>query len=97
MPANVVRFPLAAISFLIFGGLVAVNAQLSLRATSLLAASLGLVHGFLNGAGMRWSVTDFVAYLGLVTGVFVLVALLAALVILLRPPCARIAVRVAGS
>lgn len=92
-----VAFPIAALSFLIFGGLVAANAQISLRATSLLAALLGLLHGYLNGAGMRWSASVLVAYLGLVTGVFVLVALVAAFVIRLRPPWARIAVRVAGS
>ncbi len=97
MATHAVRFPLPAISFLVFGGLVAANAQLSIRTTSLLAALLGLLHGYLNGAGMRWSTSVFVAYLGLVTGVFILVALVAALVIRLRPPWARIAVRVAGS
>jgi hydrogenase/urease accessory protein HupE len=97
MVSRSVAFPLAAMSFLVFGGLVAANAQLSLRTTSLLAALLGLFHGYLNGAGTRWSASVFVAYLGLVTGVFVLVALVAAFVIRLRPPWARIAVRVAGS
>ncbi len=90
-------FPITAISFLVFGGLLAANAQLSVRTTSLLAASLGLLHGYLNGAGSGWSSSILVAYLGLVTGVFVLVALVAAFVIRLRPPWARIAVRVAGS
>ncbi len=97
MGTRSITFPLTAISFLVFGGLVAANAQLSLRVTSLLAALLGLFHGYLNGAGMRWSTSVFVAYLGLVTGVFILVALVAAFVIRLRPPWARIAVRVAGS
>lgn len=97
MATHGVRFPISAISFLIFGGLVAANAQLSLRATSLLSVFLGLLHGYLNGTGMRWSPSVFVAYLGLVTGVFILVALVSAFVIRLRPPWARIAVRVAGS
>jgi urease accessory protein len=44
-------WPVAAISFLVFGGLVAANAQLSLRTMTVLAGLLGLVHGWLNGAG----------------------------------------------
>jgi hydrogenase/urease accessory protein HupE len=91
------NWPTTAISFLLFGGLVAANANLSLRATTLLAVLLGLVHGGLNGAGVRWTGSVFVAYAGLVGGIFVLVALVSALVIRLRPPWARIAVRVAGS
>ena len=92
-----VAFPLASLSFLIFGGLVAANAQLSLPTTSLLAALLGLLHGYLNGAGMRFTSSVVVAYLGLVTGIFILVALVSTFVIRLRPPWARIAVRVTGS
>jgi len=90
-------WPVAAISFLVFGGLVAANAQLSLRAMTVLAGSLGLVHGWMNGAGVPWSFSLIGAYAGLVAGVFVVVALVSASVIKLRPPWARIAVRVAGS
>jgi hydrogenase/urease accessory protein HupE len=90
-------WPVAAISFLVFGGLVAGNAQLSLRTMTVLAGSLGLVHGWMNGAGVPWSFSLFGTYAGLVGGVFVVVALVSAFVIKLRPPWARIAVRVAGS
>jgi hydrogenase/urease accessory protein HupE len=90
-------WPVAAISFLIFGGLVAANAQLSLRAMTVLAGLLGLVHGWMNGAGVPWSFSLVGAYAGLVAGVFVVVALVSAFVIRLRPPWTRIAVRVAGS
>jgi len=90
-------WPVAAISFLVFGGLVAANAQLSLRTMTVLAGSLGLVHGWMNGAGVPWSFSLIGAYAGLVAGVFVVVALVSASVIKLRPPWARIAVRVAGS
>jgi urease accessory protein len=91
------NWPVAAVSFLVFGGLVAANAQLSLRVTTALAVLLGVVHGWMNGAGTRWTPSVLAAYAGLVAGVFVLVALVAALVIRLRPPWARIMVRVAGS
>jgi urease accessory protein len=90
-------WPVAAISFLVFGGLVAANTQLSLRTMTVLACLLGLVHGWMNGAGVRWSFSLVGGYAGLVGGIFVVVALVSALVIRLRPPWARIAVRVAGS
>ena len=92
-----IAFPFAAISFLVFGGLVAANVHLSLRITSLLAAIFGLFHGYLNGAGMRFTPFLFVAYLGLVTAIFTLMALVSAFVIRLRPPWTHVAVRVAGS
>jgi hydrogenase/urease accessory protein HupE len=92
-----ISWPLTALSFLLFGGLVAANANLSLRATTLLAVLLGLVHGGLNGSGVRWTGSVFVVYVGLVGGIFILIALVSALVVRLRPPWARIAVRVAGS
>jgi hydrogenase/urease accessory protein HupE len=92
-----VSWPVAAISFLVFGGLVAANAQLSLRTITVLTGLLGLVHGWMNGAGVRWSFSLVGAYAGLVGGIFVVVALVSAFVIKLRPPWVRIAVRVAGS
>jgi hydrogenase/urease accessory protein HupE len=88
---------LTAISFLLLGGLVAADAGLSLRMTTLIAAVLGLLHGYLNGAGMGQPEVGTVALLGLVSMVFVLVALCAAFVIRLRRPWTRIAVRVVGS
>jgi HupE / UreJ protein len=88
-------WPLAAISFLVFGGLVAGNARLSLRVMTGLASVLG--YGWMNGAGMRWSVSLVGAYAGLVGGIFVIVALVSAFVIMLRPQWARVAVRVVGS
>ena len=88
---------LTAISFLLLGGLLAADARLSLRATTILAALVGLFHGYLNGAGMGQPGVGAVALLGLVFAVFVLVALAAALVVRLRRPWTRIAVRVVGS
>ena len=64
---------------------------------TVLAGLLGLVHGWLNGAGLPWSSSLVGVYAGLVGGIFVVVALVSAFVIKLRPPWARIAVQVAGS
>ena len=66
---------LTAITFLLLGGLVAMDAKLSLRATTALAAFVGLYHGYLNGAGMGQPGVASVALLGLVFAVFILVAL----------------------
>lgn len=96
MPANPHPF-VAACWFLLLGGLVAVDAKLSLRITTGIAALFGLYHGYLNGTGMGTSITAAVALLGLVFGVFLLVALVAAFVVRLRANWARTAVRVAGS
>ena len=87
----------ASFWFLALGGLVVVDARLSLRAMTALSALLGLVHGYLNGAGMGLSASAVVAAIGLASAVFVLVVLVAALVVRLRTHWARIAVRVGGS
>src|SRR5574338_85227 len=67
------------------------------RTVTVLAALLGLVHGYLNGTGMGLSAQAIIAVLGLASAVFVLVALVAAFVVRLRAPWTRIAVRVGGS
>jgi hydrogenase/urease accessory protein HupE len=90
-------WPVSAIGFLVFGGLVAANARWPLSIMTVLAAGLGLTHGWLNGAGLRWSLSLLAVFAGLAGAIFVLVALVSALVIALRPPWTRIAVRVIGS
>jgi hydrogenase/urease accessory protein HupE len=92
-----ISWPLAAMSFLVFGGLVATDARVSVRTTALLAVLLGLLHGWMNGAGVPWSAAVLAVYVGLVAGISILVALVSALVIQLRPHWTRIVVRVAGS
>ena len=87
----------SAIWFVLLGGLLAANAKLSLGLTTVLAALLGLYHGYLNGTGMTQSASAVVVLLGLVSAIFILVALAAAFVVQLRAQWARIAVRVAGS
>jgi hydrogenase/urease accessory protein HupE len=92
-----IAWPVAAISFLVFGGLVAADARVSVRGTALLAVLLGVVQGWMNGAGVPWTGTVLAVYAGLVAGISILVALVSALVIQLRPRWIRIVVRVAGS
>jgi urease accessory protein len=83
--------------FVLLGGLLAADAKLSPRILTTLAACVGFYHGYLNGAGMGPPAFAAVALVGLVFGVFALVAIGAALVVPLRATWARIAVRVAGS
>lgn len=86
-----------AVSALVLGGLVAADRRLSPVVISVLAAVLGLLHGWLNGAGIAAANREGLAILGMGGVVFVIVALLAALVASLRADVARIAIRVAGS
>lgn len=87
----------ASLWFVALGGLVVADAKLSLRAMTALSALLGLVHGYLNGAGMGLSASAVVTALGLAAAVFVVTVLVAAFVVSLRAPWTRIAVRVGGS
>ena len=92
LPATV-----TAASFLVLGGLTAADRRLGASTVTALAAALGLLHGWLNGAGIAEAGRDALGLVGIVSAVFVVVALLAAFVVWLRPPWARIVVRVVGS
>ena len=86
-----------AASFLVLGGLTAADRRLPSPAVVALAAALGLLHGWLNGASIAEAGREALGLVGIAAAVFVLVALLAAFVVWLRPPWTRIAVRAAGS
>lgn len=86
-----------AVSLLGLGILVAADRRLTPRAVAVLAMAVGLLHGWLNGAGIAAAGREAIGLAGIVGSVFVLVALLAAPVASLRVPWARIGVRVAGS
>ena len=88
---------LSATWFLLLGGLLAADVQLPLLLTTLLAVVLGLDKGYLNGAGMGQPETATVALVGLVSAVFVMIAVASAFVVTLRAQWARVAVRVGGS
>jgi urease accessory protein len=92
----VTTFPLPALSFLIIGGLLAADFSMPSPAVSCLAIVLGLVHGFMNGAVLREG-AGTLGLIGIMAMLFVCVTLASALVVSLKRPWARIAVRVAGS
>lgn len=88
----------AAALTIVLGALTAADAPLPLRWTASLAVVLGLLHGAWNGTELsRARTAGFSNALGVATAVFVVAALLAALVASLRAPWSRIVVRVAGS
>jgi len=66
---------LSAVWFLVLGGLLAVDVQVPLLLTTLLAVVLGLDKGYLNGAGLGQLETAAAALAGLVSAVFVIVVL----------------------
>lgn len=97
LPAESASAVVSSLSLMLLGALLAFDAKLGLLAWAALAACVGLYHGWLNGTGLGWSFSSAVSLAGLVSAVFALVALAAALVVRLRADWARIAARVAGS
>jgi len=84
-------------SFLVLGALTAADLRLSSRTVTVLAVAVGLLHGWLNGAGIAASQREVLGLVGVVGAIFVVVALLSAFVVSLRAAWMRIAIRVAGS
>ena len=93
----VAAFPLPAVSFLLLGILVAVNAPLAARGVAAIAIGLGLAHGYFNGIAFEDSASGPLALIGEAAVLFALVALVSAFVVSLERPWTRVAVRVAGS
>jgi hypothetical protein len=58
---------------------------------------VGLLHGWLNGVGIAEAQREAMGLVGIGAVAFVVVALVSAFVVSLRPVWARIAIRVAGS
>lgn len=95
--ANIsIFFPIEAIAFVIFGGLVATDLCLPAETITGLIAFLGIVYGFLNGVALKDS-TGTLGLIGIVTMLFLIVSLVSAFVVSLKKSWSRIAVRVAGS
>jgi hydrogenase/urease accessory protein HupE len=88
---------LTTVSFLALGGLVAAEARLRPEFVAVLAVVVGMLHGYLNGAAMSQAKLGTLGLVGIVTTLFVTVALAAALVVAIRVPWGRVAVRVGGS
>ena len=89
-------FPVAALSFLILGALVAADLRLHANGVAVLVVVLGLVHGVLNGTALRQGAGGL-GLLGIMAALFVLVALASAFVVSLERQWTRIAIRVVGS
>jgi len=85
------------VSFIVCGGVLAANAPLPTTWVTGLAVLLGLVHGMINGAAMAEARLGLLGLLGVAISLFVVTALMSALVVSLSRPWMRIAVRVAGS
>ena len=97
MPTTQAAPALTILSFLALGGLVAAQVRLRSLWVSALAIGVGLPHGYLNGAAMSQSRLGTLGLVGIVSAMFVAVALAAAMVVAIRAPWGRIAVRVVGS
>lgn len=89
-------FPLPAISFLLLGALIAADLRMPDNIFTVLALAVGIMHGFFNGIALKAGPSGL-GLLGIMAALFVLVAIVSAFVLSLKPPWARIAVRVAGS
>ncbi|MEJ2472109.1 MAG: HupE/UreJ family protein [Desulfuromonadales bacterium] len=85
------------VSLITLGGLTAADQKLSPTLAMQLAVIIGLLHGWLNGVALVSTQQGLLGLVGIVTTVFVLVAIVTAGVICLRRGWTRIIVRVAGS
>jgi len=92
MPA----FPVTAFSFLLLGMLIAADLRLPDNVFTGVAVTVSLMHGFFNGIALKAG-PGSLGLFGIMAALFVLVAIVAAFVVSLKPPWTRIAVRVAGS
>jgi hydrogenase/urease accessory protein HupE len=89
-------FPLPALSFLLLGALIAADLRMPENVFTVLALAVGIMHGFFNGIALKAGPSGL-GLLGIMVALFVLVAMVSAFVLSLKPPWTRIVVRVAGS
>lgn len=85
------------VSFLIMGLLVAADVKLPPVGIAAIAAAYGLLHGLINGTALAAAGAELSTLNGIVLAVLCLAVLIAAAVVPLTAPWARVAVRVAGS
>ena len=96
-PTTASMLALTVASFLVPGAMVAADMRLRLAWAVGLALLLGGVNGYFNGSAMAGAKLGLTGLAGIVSALFVAVALAAALAVAQRAPWARIALRVAGS
>jgi urease accessory protein len=97
MPVSSPAVAPAALSLLVLGVLTAADFKLAPAAVMTLALALGLAHGWHNGIAISEAGLPAVGLVGITTAVFVVAALVSALVVAMRAPWTRIAVRATGS
>ena len=88
--------PVAAISFLILGVLVAADLKLSQKSFTAIVVAVGFVHGVLNGVVLKEG-AGILGLIGIMATLFVIVVIVSAFIVSLRKPWTKIVVRVAGS
>ena len=88
--------PVAAISFLILGVLIAADLSLSQKLFTAVVIAVGIVHGVLNGIALKEG-AGILGLIGIMATLFVIVAIVSAFIVSLKKPWTRIVVRVAGS
>lgn len=88
---------ITSVSLLALGILVAADRRLAPAAVAAIAVAAGLLHGWLNGAGIAAAGREAFALAGIVAAVLALVAPVSVAASRISAPWARIAVRVAGS
>lgn len=82
---------LSALSFLLLGALIAADLRLPVQVVSGLIVVVGTIHGFFNGIAMK-SGPGISGLMGIAATLFVVVALVSAVVVSLRPVWTRVAV-----
>jgi hydrogenase/urease accessory protein HupE len=90
------EMPVAPLSFLILGVLVAADLNLSATAFTIIVVGMGFVHGLLNGVALKEG-AGLLGLVGIMTTLFIIVAIVSAFIVSLKKPWTRIVVRVAGS
>lgn len=86
-----------AVTTVLVGALAAADGPLRRRWMIAIAVLLGLVHGALNGAVLNPANLDMRGAAGIACAVLAVVSLVTGLVVVLKAPWTRVAVRVAGS
>lgn len=88
---------LTLLSFGVTGLVVALDQRLPASVFAVVAIAAAVLHGLANGAAMKEAGLDWLGLAGASLAVFVSVSLIPALLVGLKRPAARIAVRVGGS
>lgn len=88
--------PVAAFSFVLLGVLVAADLVIPKRFLMAVILLIGLVHGFFNGQALQLGPSEK-GLIGTIVALFILMTLVSASVVAIKPAWMRIAVRVLGS